>query len=227
MKKYTFSEYDKKIHHLGFITTFITVLAMLAVPLLTQIIFHLNIDAGVTIKTFFTALTVFGPVAICEFLSYLPLLGAGGLYIAFVTGNVMNMKLPAATNAQKVAGVEAGTPEAEAISALAAAVSTITTMVILTAGMILTAQILHILKRPIFAPAFSNITAAIFSAIALPTFVKSVKTASLPVALTVLLTIVLSYQVLCAPTRQFYVLPAFLIFKLLWEYVRYRKGKKE
>jgi hypothetical protein len=226
MSKIEFNQYDKSVHRLGFWSTLVLVLAIISVPFMTQQIFHLSIDVPTTLKTFFTALSVFAPVAICEFISYVPLLGAGGLYIAFVTGNVMNMKLPAAKNAQKICNVESGTPESEAISTLAAAVSTMVTTVILVLGMLLTVQILPFLQADVFKPAFGNINPAIFSAIALPVFVKAVKSSSVPVGLAILLTIALSFQVLCAATRQFYVLPGFLILAVLWEYMLYRRNSK-
>jgi hypothetical protein len=226
MAKYQFNKYDKNVHNLGFWSTLILVLAMVGVPFGLQKIFGIEIGVSETLRVFFTAMAVFAPIAICEFISYAPLLGAGGQYIAFVTGNVMNMKLPASKNAQKICGVEPGTPEADAISALAAAVSTVVTTVIITLGMILTVQILPALQADVFKPAFSNLLPAIFSALALPVFVKAAKTAAVPVGVSVILTLVLSYQVLCAATRQFYMLPAFLVLAVLWEYFLYRRGSK-
>lgn len=223
MAKYEFSKYDKRVHNLGFWSTLIMVIAMVAVPFGMQKTFDIEIALAETLKVFFTAVTVFAPIAICEFVSYAPLLGAGGQYIAFVTGNVMNMKLPAAKNAQKICNVESGTPEAEAISALAAAVSTVVTTLIITVGMILIVQILPVLQAELFKPAFSNLLPAIFSALAIPVFVKALKTTAVPGGISVILTLVLSYQVLCAATRQFYVLPAFLVLAVLWEYFLYRR----
>jgi hypothetical protein len=227
MSKLEFTPYDKKVHRIGFWTTLAIAILMLCVPLLTMAISGAQVEWASTWFAFGTALAVFGPVAICEFVSYVPIMGAGGLYISFVTGNVMNMKLPAARNAQKVCGVEPGTPEGEAVSVLAICVSTVTTTVILIIGMVLTAQIVPFLKQPLFQPAFTNITCAIFSAIALPTFVKALRSSSVPVLLAVALTIGLTYQVLCAGTKQFFVLPAFLVFAILWEYFLYKRdGKK-
>jgi hypothetical protein len=223
MNKIEFNQYDTNVHRLGFWTTLVTVIAMAAVPLCTQLIFGLEIDVGMTVKAALTVLSVFAPIAICEFISYTPLMGAGGLYVAFITGNIMNMKLPASKNAQKICGVESGTPEAEAISLLAASISTVVTMTIVALGMILTVQILPVLQAPVFQPAFGTITSAIFSAIAVPVFAKALKSASVPVGVAIVLTLLLTYQVLCAPTRQFYVLPAFLVLAVLWEYVLYRR----
>ena len=59
---------------------------------------------------------VYIPVSLVEFLVYAPMLGAGGSYISFITGNVTNMKIPVAMNAQEIAGTKAGTPESEIIS---------------------------------------------------------------------------------------------------------------
>jgi len=67
---------------------------------------------------------------------------------------------------------------------------------------------------------------AIFAAIALPVFVKAAKSASVPVAVTALLVIILGFNRVCSPYIQFWVLPSFLVFAILWEYFLYRRAKK-
>ena len=60
---------------------------------------------------------------IAEYLIYVPMLGAGGSYLAFITGNLINMKIPCAINARDIVGTKAGTHENEIISTLSIATS--------------------------------------------------------------------------------------------------------
>jgi len=59
------------------------------------------------------------------------MLGSGGSYLGFVTGNLTNLKVPCALNAMEIAGVKPGTEEGELISTIAIAVSSIVTTLII------------------------------------------------------------------------------------------------
>ena len=65
----------------------------------------------------------FGWAWIIEPLSYYPVLGVPGTYMAFLSGNISNLRLPCAAAAQEAADVEAGTPQASIISTVAIAAS--------------------------------------------------------------------------------------------------------
>ena len=90
------------------------------------------------------------------------MLGTGGSYLGFVTGNLTNLKVPAALNAMDNAKVKPGTEEGEVISTIAIASSTITTTVIITIGVLLLSQLTPILNSPVLKPAFDNILPALF-----------------------------------------------------------------
>ncbi|MDR1863550.1 MAG: hypothetical protein LBQ67_06490 [Treponema sp.] len=218
-----FGPYDKSVHSFGFWSTIVIIFALMSAPFLIQAAFDLDIDTKATLITLASALSVFGPIAICEFLSYAPILGAGGLYLSFVTGNIMNMKIPAAKNSQKICGLEPGTPEADAVSTLAVAVSSIVTTVILLLGMLLTVYLLPVLQQPLFKPAFDNLIPAIFGALAIPVFLKNPKTASLPCGVAIAATLIFSYSVIMSPLRQTYLLPGSLVLSVLWAYFLYRR----
>jgi hypothetical protein len=218
----TFSPYDNKVHLFGMISTAVVILAFIGVPLAIQFYFDIDVDARLTFLTFASAISVFGPIAVCEFISYTPILGSSGTYLAFVTGNVMNMKMPAAKNAQKIAGVEAGTPEADAVATIAIGVSSIVTTVILFLGMLLIAQIAPFLSKPVFKPALDNLLPAIFAPLAIPAFVKSFKIASLPVVVTIVITLIFGYAKIAS--LQSYLLPVFVVLSILWAYFLYKKG---
>jgi hypothetical protein len=217
-----FTTYDKNVHLFGIISTIIIILTFVAVPLGIQIAFRVSIDVQKMLLTLLAALAVFGPIAVCEFVSYAPIIGAGGQYLGFITGNMMNMKVPAAKNAQKICNVDAGTPEADAVATIAIGVSSIVTTVILFIGMLLIGQIAPFLQKPVFKPAFDNIMPAIFAPLAIPAIVKSLKIASAPVILAIAGTIIFGYAAIAA--NQSYLLPVALILSVLWAYFLYKRG---
>jgi len=215
-KKDVFSEYDNTVHKVGIISSIVLAIALLAVPFATQLVWKETINWTTTMKALGSAAAVYIPVAFIEFISYAPIIGAGGQYLSFVTGNVMNMKLPAATAGRKIANVEAGSPEGDVISVLAIAVSSITTTVILFVGMILAAQLLPVLQTPFLAPAFANVMPAIMGALGLPMIVRDLKMASVPTVVSVIFTLVLGYAGFMAKQGPMMIL--FLAISLGWAY---------
>ena len=110
------------------------------------------------------------------------MLGAGGAYLSFVTGNITNLKMPCGINAMNNAKVSANTPEGEVISTIAIASSSITTTVILAVGVLAFGPILPMIKEnPIIAPAFSQILPAIFGALLASYFAKHFKLSIFPI----------------------------------------------
>ncbi|MGL6199738.1 MAG: hypothetical protein ACRC3H_12490 [Lachnospiraceae bacterium] len=216
------TNYGNRVHIVGIISSLMVIISLVIVPLGAQILFKQDVDWGPTLKAMGSAALVFGPVAVIEFLSYLPIIGAGGQYLSFTTGNVMNMKLPAATSGRKIAEVEEGTEEGDVVSMVSIAVSSITTTLIVFIGMIVGAQILPVLQSDLLSPAFNNVMPAIMGALGIPIIVKSLKLASVPVALSVILTLYLGYEAFMAQQGNRMIL--FLIVSLLWAYILYRRN---
>lgn len=216
------SEYDKQVHNFGFLTTIVIIISMVAAPFLALMVSGESINVGATVQAGLSALAIFGPVAIIEFISYLPILGVGGVYLSFTTGNIMNMKLPAAQSGLKLAGVESGSPEADVVAVVSIAVSSLVTTAILLIGMLMAAQLLPLLESPTLAPAFNNLMPAIMGALTVPALVKSPKVASLPTVLAVILTIAFGYAYVAS--KQTYFLPVFLVISLVWAYFLDKKG---
>ncbi len=124
---------------------------------------------------------IFWTVACIEVLTYVPMLGAAGSYLGFVTGNLTNLKLPCALNAMQAAKAEPGSEEGEVISTIAIGISSIVTTIILALGVLLLAQIEPILQSPILQPAFDNILPALFGGLAVVFISKNPKIAIAPV----------------------------------------------
>jgi len=217
--------FENKVHRYGKITSYALCLLFVLVPFSVQTAFGVEVDFQKTLLAFTTAMTVFGPAALTEFVSYVPILGAGGQYLAFTTGNIMNMKMPVATSGLKLAGVDPGTPEAEPITMIAVGISSLVTTAILFLGLMLSAQMLPTLQSPQLAPAFDNIMPAILGPVSAPILVKNLKQSSLPCALSAVLTIVLGYGTIAA--RQSYLLPVFLVISVAWAYFLYKRRDTE
>ena len=118
---------------------------------------------------------------------YTPMLGVGGSYISFITGNVTNMKIPVAMNAKEIAGTEVGTPENEIISTISTATSAIVTTLVIVAGVVLLVPLQPVLQNPVLLPAFNNVVPALFGALGLKYFIKSPQIAVIPVLFMILL----------------------------------------
>ena len=115
---------------------------------------------------FLSVAPIFWTVGVIEVLTYVPMLGTGGSYVGFVTGNLSNLKVPCALNAMERANLKAGTEEGEVVSTIAISTSAIVTTVIIALGVLLLAQIRPIIESPVLQPAFDNILPALFGALA-------------------------------------------------------------
>ncbi len=130
---------------------------------------------------------IFWTVAVIEVITYVPMLGASGSYLGFVTGNLTNLKLPASLGAMDSAKVKPGTQEGDVISTIAIGVSSITTTIILAAGVLLLAQLEPLLQSPLLQPAFENILPSLFGGLAVVFISKSWKIAMAPMIFMVVL----------------------------------------
>ena len=123
----------------------------------------------------------FWTVSTIEVLTYVPMLGAGGSYLGFVTGNLTNLKVPCAINAMAAVKAEPGTQEGEIVSTIAIAISSLVTTLILSAGVLLLVWIRPLLESPVLAPAFANILPALFGALAVVLISRNWKIAVTPI----------------------------------------------
>ena len=124
---------------------------------------------------------IYWTVGIIEAFTFAPMLGSGGSYLGFVTGNLSNLKVPCALNAMEIAEVKAGTEKGELISTIAIAVSSFVTTAIIFLGVLLLAQLQPILESALLAPAFANILPALFGALGVVFISKNWKIAVAPI----------------------------------------------
>lgn len=213
-----FIEFNNGLHRLGRIAMTITILLLMAVPFVFGLLCGVAPDIPVALKGFANVAVVYYPVAVVEFLVYAPMLGAGGSYLAFITGNVTNMRIPCAMNARDIAQTEVGTPENEIVSTISVAVSAIVTILVIVAGVILLVPLQPILNSPTLQPAFNNVVPALFGALALKYFAKSPKIALIPLAIMCLLCIfvpsmITQTSILMIPSGGLALAIGFLLFQ--------------
>lgn len=173
-------DYNKKTHIIGRIVSAVTLVLLLGAPFLIGNYLGAYPDISAASKAFLSVGLIWLISSVAEFLIYTPMLGAGGGYLAFITGNLINMKIPCAVNARDMVGAKTGTPENEIISTLSIATSSLVTIVILALGVLLLAPLQPILQSSVLAPAFDNVVPALFGAMAYKYYRKNVKTAIVP-----------------------------------------------
>jgi len=135
------------------------------VPLAISLYYNVWPPFGKLMAGLLPTMMVFWPIAIIEVITYTPMLGSGGSYLGFVTGNLSNLKVPAAISAMQQAGVEPSTKEGEIISTLAIGASSLVTNVVLVTGVLMMSYLLPILESPALKPAFANLLPALFGAL--------------------------------------------------------------
>ena len=160
-------------------------------------------------------------VAVVETFTYVPMLGAGGSYLSFVTGNISNLKLPVALNALEQADVKVNSEEGEIISTVAIAVSSIVTTLIIILGVLLITPLTPVLNAPVLEPAFAQILPALFGGLGVVFISKNWKIAVAPVILMLILFIAI--PALNAGTVGIMV-PVGVLFTLAVSRILYKKN---
>ena len=188
-KELFFTEFNNSLHRLGKILLFVSMILLLSVPFVIGALNSVMPGFGSFLSGMAKVGIIYIPVAIVEFLVYTPMLGVGGSYISFLTGNVTNMKIPCAMNARDMAGTTVGTPENEIISTISTATSAIVTTLVIVVGVLLIVPLQPVLQSETLLPAFNNVVPALFGALGLKYFAKSPKIAVIPLLLMSLLCI--------------------------------------
>lgn len=212
--------YNEKTHLYGRFWVITALFAFIMIPLAISI--HLNAfpSVSVILKGLAPIAVLFYPTAVIEVMTYTPLLGTGATYLAFVTGNINNLKLPCVLSALDAANVRAQSDEGEVLSTIACAASSITTTLVVAAGVLLFSPFLPYLTddASVFAPAFKQVSPALFGALGMSYFAKHFKLSVVPIAAICLMLLVkgdLAVGVL---------IPVGVVVSMLSAHLMYKKG---
>ena len=179
--------YMDSVHRDGRIWNISVMILLLAFPVTVAILFGVSPDWKALGLGLLATAPMYWAVGAIETVTFVPMLGAGGSYLSFVTGNISNLKLPCALNALEQNEVSANSEEGEVISTIAIATSSIVTTVIIIIGVICIAPLTPILSSPILQPDFEQIMPALFGGLGVAFVSKNWKIAVAPIALMLVL----------------------------------------
>ena len=179
--------YMESVHRSGRIWGIIVAIVLLSFPLVLSAVFNTMPNLKILAKGVLATAPMYWAVGIIEIFTYVPMLGAGGTYLSFVTGNISNLKLPCAIDAMERAGVKASDEEGEVISTIAIAVSSIVTTLIIIIGVVCIVPLTPVLESPVLEPAFDMILPALFGGLAVVFISKNLRLSIAPIALMLIL----------------------------------------
>ena len=179
--------YIDSVHRDGRIWNFSVMALLLTFPVTVCILFGVTPDWGALGMGLVATAPMYWAVGAIETVTFVPMLGAGGSYLGFVTGNISNLKLPCALNALEQNGVSATSEEGEVVSTIAIAVSSIVTTIIIILGVILIVPLSPVLQAPVLEPAFDQMLPALFGALGVAFVSKNWKIAIAPIVLMLIL----------------------------------------
>ena len=214
--------YRKRTHVIGRITSTIVLLMLLAAPFLIGKYLGAFPDLKAVAGGFLSVGLVWLVSSVAEFLIYTPMLGSGGGYLAFITGNLINMKIPCAMTARDMVDAKSGTPENEIISTISIATSSLVTILVLALGVLLLVPLQPILQNPVLQPAFENVVPALFGAMAYKYYRGNMKIALFPLVIMSVLFVLLPSLI---GSTSFMIIPSGAI-AIGVAYLIYKKGRK-
>lgn len=185
------SKYFNQIHRWGTVWNYAALIMMFSVPVAFSSYYQAWPSLGVLGKTLAVLIPLYWVTGIVEIVTYVPMLGAGGTYLSFVTGNISNLKLPCGLNAMENAKVRPNTEEGEVISTIAIGVSSITTTLIIAIGVLAFSPILPKItaEGSPFKAAFEQVLPALFGALGASYFIKHWRLAFAPIVVGVIVLI--------------------------------------
>jgi hypothetical protein len=179
--------YIDSVHRDGRIWNLSVMVLLLAFPVTVAFLFGVTPDWGALVLGLVATAPMYWAVGAIETVTFVPMLGAGGSYLSFVTGNISNLKLPCALNALEQNEVSANSEEGEVISTIAIATSSIVTTVIIIIGVICIVPLTPVLQAPVLQPAFEQILPALFGGLGVAFVSKNWKLALAPIGLMLVL----------------------------------------
>ena len=214
--------YLESVHRDGKIWGLTILALVLAFPVALMLIFGAVPKWAPLLQAMIATLPMYWAVGLIEIITYVPMLGAGGAYLSFVTGNISNLKLPCALDAMERANVKPSQEEGEIISTIAIAVSSIVTTLIIILGVILIVPLTPLLEAPVLTPAFDMILPALFGGLAVAFISKNAKLSIAPIIL--MLTLFIFVPALNEGTVGIMV-PVGVVFTIAVARILYKRGK--
>lgn len=180
VKDQTNDSYFKYIVKWGRITGLLAIVLSFGPILVLTVIYGIMPPVSAIVTAFIAMASAVAVNWFIEPVSYFPVIGLAGTYMSFTSGNISNLRIPAAAVSQSVAGVEPGTEEGNIIATLGISVSVFVNTIILALGVFAGTSILGRLPESV-VNAFNYLLPSLFGAIFVQFAIKKIKLA--PVAL--------------------------------------------
>lgn len=217
------STFTDSLHRTGRIFTIVCLLLIGSVPVIYCISAGVTPEWGLVLSSWSFILSYLA-IGLIEAISYAPLLGVGGQYLAFITGNISNLKLPCALNTQNILKVSQDSEEGEVVTTIAIAVSSIVTTLIIIIGLIPLAifggDIVKVLE-----PVTPYVVPAIFGGLGVVLLARYFKQTIIPLA--ILLVICTVTFILDMDLGQSTMLTVGMLVSLIVGFVLYTINKKK
>ena len=213
--------YMDSVHRDGTIWNLTVMVLLFLFPVSVAMLFGVTPDWGALLLGLIATAPMYWVVGVIETVTYVPMLGAGGSYLSFVTGNISNLKMPCALNALEQNQVSASSEEGEVISTIAIATSSIVTTLIIVVGVVLIVPLTPLLSAPVLQPAFEQILPALFGGLGVAFVSKNWKIAVAPIIL--MLTLFICIPALNSGTVGIMV-PVSAVFTIVVARILYKKG---
>lgn len=214
------SDYMKKTDWYGKLWIWTATIVIVCVPIAACVYYDAWPEITAVLKGLLGVAPIYWTLGLIEVITYTPMLGTGGTYLAFVTGNLTNLKAPSALNAMEGAEVKPGSEEGEVISTIAIATCTIVTTLVLVVGVLGLAMITPIMNSEVLKPAFDNILPALFGGLGIVYISKNWKLAITP--LIFMITLFLLVPSLAGSVGV--LVPVGIIITLAAARIMYKKG---
>ena len=213
--------YIDSVHRAGRIWNIGVMILLMMFPITVAMIFGATPDWGALVVGLIATAPMYWAVGVVETITFVPMLGAGGSYLSFVTGNISNLKLPCAINALEQNNVSASSEEGEVVSTIAIATSSIVTTIIIIIGVICIAPLTPILEAPVLEPAFAQMLPALFGGLGVAFVSRNWKVAIAPVVL--MLALFIGVPALNSGTVGIMV-PVSVLFTIAVARILYKRG---
>ncbi len=215
------TDYMDSVHRDGRIWNIAVMILLMMFPVIVGIIFQAVPDWAAVGQGLIATAPMYWAVGVVETVTYIPMLGAGGSYLSFVTGNISNLKLPCALNALESTGESVKTEDGEIISTIAIAVSSIVTTLIIILGVILIVPLTPVLEQEFLTPAFDQLLPALFGALGVVFISRNWKISIAPV---VLMLILFVFVPAINTSTVGIMVPVGVIFTIVVTRILYKKG---
>lgn len=220
--------YLDSTHRAGRIGSLLALGFMVGIPVIMCFIYDCFPSISKIIQAAVGILAMMLPLDFSEIIGFAPILGSSS-YITFITGNVMNLKLPVVISAQQIAEVEANTEEADAVSSYAVALSSIETIAIIALCVLLLKPLQPVFELPVVQTATQYVIPALFGSLILGLFSKGsgesyVKNKPLIVILPIFATILALLFIPGMQGYQGFAVLASIPLAIGWAYILYKKG---